>query len=155
MRGEFTEATSRFEAALDLARRLNLVVLQGRALYRLGDVKRAQGRLASATLLLNEALDLLRKNGTKLNQMEALSALAECKARQSDLPGAERLLTEATSLNGEHSQTWRARAWVEHQRGQKKKALDLLSRALATPPGDDPEHRQELSRLITTWGRGP
>ncbi|HEX7552974.1 MAG TPA: serine/threonine-protein kinase [Geothrix sp.] len=151
MKGEFEEATTRFEVALDGAKKLQWPLLQGRALYRLGDVQRAQGNLIAASGRLNESLGFLRKEGTKANQAEALAALAECKVRQSDFLDAERLLDEAHRLAGNRPQFWRAKAWVEHKHGRDKNAQDFLALALADPKRDDPEHREEVRRLISTW----
>lgn len=156
MQGNLDQATSRFEATLKGARDHDMVLLQGRALYRLGDVLRTRGKLAAASLRLLEAQECLRMKGTPQNQAEALATLAECKARQSDLAGAERLLEEARRLAGKDTpHTWRARAWVDHLRGRDKAAVEKLAMGLTLPSSEDPEHREELRRLSRAWGGQP
>ncbi|HEX9010090.1 MAG TPA: serine/threonine-protein kinase [Holophagaceae bacterium] len=150
----FDQAQARFEAALAGSRQLNVVQIQGRALYRLGDLLRAQGRLTQATIRLLEALEPLRKGGTPANQAEALAALAECKARQGEPAEAERLIVEASRLaTGDSPQVWRARAWLQHQRGQHREAQASLAAALAAPRDKDPEHQAELQALRSAWSR--
>jgi tetratricopeptide (TPR) repeat protein len=151
MQGAYERASERYEEALGGARKHDLLLVQGRCLYRLGDVLRVQGKLAPAALRLEEALVLLRTKGTPGNQAEALAALAECRARQSNPAEAERLVEEAQRIAGDGPQIWRARAWVMHQRGRAKEALDCLSRALEDPRKEDPEHRGEIRALITAW----
>jgi tetratricopeptide (TPR) repeat protein len=154
MERRFDQAQARFEAALAGGRQLNVVQIQGRALYRLGDLLRAQGKLAQATIRLLEALEPLKKGGTPANQAEALAALAECKARQGDPEEAERLIGEAWRLTTRDSpQVLRARAWVQHLRGQQREARESLAAALAAPRDRDPEHRAELQALSSAWGR--
>lgn len=156
MQGDLDQAASRFEATLKGAREHDLVLIQGRALYRLGDVLRRRGQLTAASLRLMEALDCLRKKGPPQNQAEALATLAECKARQSDLRAAERLLSEARRLVVKDlPHMLRARAWVAHQQGQRKVALEALGAALALPQSADPEHRHELQALKLAWERPP
>ena len=154
MQKRFDQAQARFEAALAGSRQLNAVQVQGRALYRLGDVLRAQGKLAQATIRLLEALEPLKKGGTPANQAEALAALAECKARQGEPGEAERLIEEAWRLTTRDSpQVWRARAWVQHLRRQHREALESLAAALAAPRDRDPEHQAELQALRSAWSR--
>ncbi|GEM_PF-2261022 len=155
MQGAFPGAISRFEAALALAQQHELTLIQGRALYRWGDTLRAQGRVGAATPRLREAVVLLRSKGTKQNQAEALSALAECRARQADTAEAERLLVAARGLAGDRPQIWRAQAWVEHQLGHPRAAMDALVLALAFPQNEDPEHRDELRALASAWVKQP
>ena len=153
MRGKLDLAAERFEATLKGARAHDMVLLQGRALYRLGDVQRTRGRFAAASLRLLEAMDCLRKKGTPQNQAEALATLAECKARQADLPGAERLLEEARRLAGKDTpHIWRAKAWLDHQRGRDRSAQEKLVAALALPRSEDPEHQEEMQTLSHQWG---
>ncbi len=154
MQKRFDQAQARFESALAGSRQLNVVQIQGRALYRLGDLLRAQGRLTQATIRLLEALEPLKQGGTPANQAEALAALAECKARQGDTGGAERLIEEAWRLTTRDSpQVLRARAWVQHLRGQHREARESLAAALAAPRDRDPEHQAELQALRSAWGR--
>ncbi len=153
MRGKLDLAAERFEATLKGACAHDMVLLQGRALYRLGDVQRTRGRFAAASLRLLEAMDCLRKKGTPQNQAEALATLAECKARQADLPGAERLLEEARRLAGKDTpHIWRAKAWLDHQRGRDRSAQEKLVAALALPRSEDPEHQEEMQTLSHQWG---
>lgn len=156
MQGNLEQASSRFEATLRGARDHELVLLQGRALYRLGDVLRTRGRLAAACQRLLEAQECLRKKGTPQNQAEALATLAECKARLSDLAWAEWLLQEARRIAGRDTpQILRARAWVDHLHGRGKAALEKLAQAQALPRSEDPEHRDEVSSLMSAWGKRP
>ena len=155
MQGHLDEANTRFEAALEGGRRLKWAQPQGRALYRLGDVLRVQGKLMPASVRLVEALELLRKEGTPANQAEALAALAECKARLKDLGEAERLIAEARRIAAKDlPQIWRAKAWVQHLRGQHREAQASLALALAAPRGEDPEHQKELKNLSANWEKG-
>jgi len=152
MQGALDQATVRFEATLRVAREHDMPLIQGRALYRLGDVLRTRGRFAAASTHLVEALTFLRKKGTPQNQADALAALAECRARLSDLAGAERLVEKARrSLARDTPPIWRARAWVAHRRGRDQAAQEALSSALAFPPHEDPEHREEIRALMTAW----
>ena len=154
MQGRLDQAASRFEATLKGAREHDMILLQGRALYRLGDVLRTRGKLAAASRRLLEALDCLRKKGTPQNQAEALATFAECKARQADARGAERLIEEARRQAGRDiPHIWRARAWVDHQQRRDKAALEKLSQALALPRSEDPEHQDELKALLNAWGK--
>lgn len=154
MQGNLDQAASRFEATLKGAREHDMVLLQGRALYRLGDVLRTRGRFAAAAVRLQESLVCLRKKGPPQNQAEALAALAECRARQSNFREAERLLEEAgRTLAKDCPQVWRARAWLQHVRGQTPEALASLAMALDAPRSDDPEHQDELRALSATWRR--
>lgn len=152
MRNNLEQARTRFEAALDTARKHDLALLQGRALYRLGDLLRLQGRLGPAEARLHEALPLLRRKGTPQNRAEALAALAECRARRTDPFAAARLLDEARRAAGRDTpQILRARAWADHLAGRDREALAGLAAALAAPPGEDPEHRDELRALLASW----
>ncbi|HEY3399580.1 MAG TPA: serine/threonine-protein kinase [Geothrix sp.] len=151
MKGDFDQAAARYEAVLEASRKRDFLLIQGRALYRLGDLLRVRGRLAAATVRLMEASALLVKKGTAQNQADTLAALAECKARQRDLTEAGRLLDEARGLAGDRPQIWRAQAWVLHLRGRDKEALDALASALASPRGEDPEHREEVLSLASAW----
>jgi len=151
MQGDFERANERYETVLKGAREHQLLQVQGRCLYRLGDVLRAQGKVGPAVVRLEEARELLRMKGTPGNQVEVLAALAECRARQSNPAEAERLVEEAQRIAGEGPQIWRARAWVMHQRGRPKEALDCLARALEDPRKEDPEHRSEIRSLISAW----
>jgi len=151
MKGDFDQAAARYDAVLEEARNHDFLLIQGRALYRLGDLLRVRGRLPAATIRLMEASALLAKKGTVQNRAEALAALAECKARQRDLAEAERLLDEARGLAGDRPQIWRARAWVLHLRGRDKEALDALASALASPRSEDSEHREEVLSLVSSW----
>jgi tetratricopeptide (TPR) repeat protein/predicted Ser/Thr protein kinase len=155
MRRAFDQATTRFEAALLGARRHDLVLVQGRALYWLGDVLRAQGKLMAASLRLQESLGSLKKSGTPGEQAAALAALAECRARQWEFVEAERLLDEGRRIAGNRPQVWRARAWLQHQRGRKAESLDFLAMALADPKHEDSEHHEETRSLISTWRDRP
>ncbi len=152
MQGRLDEARSRFQGALEGGRRLNDALVQGRALYRLGDVLRVQGRFQQASTRLQPAIDLLKRAGTPTNLAEALLSLAECKARQRELGEAERLIESARQLTAtEGPQAWRARAWVQRQRGQPREALASLAKALALPLAQDPEHQRELRMLSAAW----
>jgi tetratricopeptide (TPR) repeat protein len=155
MRRAFDPAATRFESALAGARAHDLVGVQGWALYRLGDVLRAQGKLKPAVLRLQESLDPLRRAGAPGDRAAALGALAECKARQWEFAEAERLLDEARRIAGNRPQTWRARAWLQHQQGRKTEALDSLALALADPQREDAEHHEETRSLISTWRGRP
>ena len=146
-------AKTRFETALKGAIKHDLVLIQGRALYRVGDVLRVQGKLGEASARLKEALEPLRKRGTPGNQAEALAALAECKARQSNIVEAEQLLEQARKVAGDRPQIWRAQAWVEHKKGHDKAALECLMTALADPKKQDPEHHKEIRILVSVWGK--
>ncbi len=154
-RRDFDLATTRFEAALLGARMHDLVLVQGRALHWLGEVLRARGKLTAASLRLQESLGALRKAGTPGDQAAALGALAECRARQWEFAEAERLLDEARRIAGNRPQTWRARAWLQHQQGRKTEALDSLAMALADPRREDAEHHEETRRLISNWRDRP
>ncbi|WP_243304207.1 serine/threonine-protein kinase [Geothrix oryzisoli] len=151
MKGDFDLAAARYEELLEDTRKHDFLLIQGRALYRLGDLLRARGRLPAATIRLLEATALLAKKGTVQNRAEALAALAECRARQRDLPEAERLLEEARGLAGDRPQIWRARAWVLHLRGRDKEAQEALAAALASPRSEDSEHREEVLSLVSSW----
>lgn len=153
MQGAFDRASTRFEAALDGASRHDLVMLQGRALFRLGDLLRARGRIAPAVPRLVQALECLARKGTPANRADALAALAECRARLSAPAEAERLIAEARHLADPRPQVWRAQAWVDRQRGRRPAALDCLVRALDDPRRDDPEHRAETRALLAAWGK--
>lgn len=156
MQKRFDQARARFEGALAGGRQLKAVQIQGRALYRIGDVLRAQGQLAQATIRLLESLEPLKQGGTPANRAEALAALAECKARQGDSGEAERLIEEAWRLTTRDCpQVWRARAWVQHLRGQHREARESLATALAAPRDKDPEHQAELQALRSAWSRRP
>ena len=155
MQGAFDRAGERYEAALSGARKHDLLLVQGRCLYRIGDLLRAQGKPAPAATRLEEALKLLRTKGTPGNQAEALAALAECRARRSDTAGAEQLIEEARRVAGDRPQVWRASAWVHHLRGRPAQALDCLARALEDPQKEDPEHRAEIRALISAWRKRP
>jgi len=154
MQGNLDQAASRFEATLKGARDHNMVLLEGRALYRLGDIQRTKGRFSAASLRLLEGLECLREKGTLQNQAEALAMLAECKVRQTEVAAAERLLGEACRLAGKDTpHILRARAWLDHQQGKDRAALENLTRALALPRSDDPEHQDEMRALYSTWSR--
>ena len=156
MQGRFEQAQAQLQLALEGGRRLREVQTQGRALYRLGDIQRAQGKLPQATVSLLEARVLLARLGNPSNQADVLAALAECKARQREFGEAERLLEEAHSLaKEERPQIWRARAWLQHLRGQHREAQASLARAMADPNHDDPEHQPELRKLAATWRTSP
>jgi tetratricopeptide (TPR) repeat protein len=151
MRRDFDQATTQFETTLVGARNHDLAQVQGRALYRLGDVLRARGKLAEASLRLQESLDPLRKTGTPGNQAAALAALAECRARQWEFAEAKRLLDEARRIAGNRPQIWRAWAWIQHQQGRNTEAVDSLALALVDPGREDSEHHEETRTLMSAW----
>lgn len=155
MRGAFEKATVHFETALIGARKYDLDLIQGWALFRLGDVLRAQGKLARATLRLQESLGPLGKAGAPRDRAATLGALAECRARQCEFAEAGRLLNEARGIAGNRPQTWRARAWLQHQQGRNAEALDSLALALADPQREDAEHHEETRKLILAWRNQP
>lgn len=152
MQGNLDQATHRFEVALKGARDHDMVLIQGRALYRLGDVLRTRGKYAAASARLLEAMECLRKKGSPENQADALAALAECKARQQAFGEAERLVAEARRIIArDRPQIWRAKAWLQHLRGQAGQARESLNLALNAPREDDPEHQDELRALSAAW----
>lgn len=153
MKGDHALAASRFEATLAGAREHGFRLIEGRALYRMGDLLRVRGFPGEAARHLREAVAVLREKGTAQNRAEALAALAECQARQGSLAEAERLVGEARSLAGPRPQIWRAQAWILHQKAREKEALDALASALAFPANEDPEHREELLALVSSWRR--
>jgi tetratricopeptide (TPR) repeat protein/predicted Ser/Thr protein kinase len=152
MQGNMDQAATRFEATLKGAQEHDMILLRGRALYRLGDVLRTRGKLTAASVRLLESLEYLRQRGTPQNKAEALAALAECKARQREFTEAERILAEARHLAARDTpQIWRARAWLDHQQGRDLAAVEKLAQALALPGSDDPEHQEEMKALLSAW----